>query len=920
MPAHVDSYYRYWGKTAPASDGSGLHCHLLPYHCLDVAAVGQCLLEQRPSWRSMLAQRLNLSVDTFQAMFVYSLALHDIGKFARSFQGLAQPVAPHLIQVDPGTTYTRRHDALGAVAWHKHLHSTLSPWKELRAADLTTFIATAESSNDWMAIFFGHHGKPVAADGMRPPSADFDDDNLAATASFANAISELVTPDWPLEQFADECWRSECLAPTSWQLAGLATLTDWIGSNADYFKLRDRPIPLADYWHNHALPHAALALAGTGLIKQPAKRPFESIQSAFGFAPTPLQSWAESVACDTGPQLFMLEDVTGSGKTEAALALAHRLLTSNHADGLYFALPTTATSNAMYGRLGDYYRRLFTQDAHPSLVLAHGNRQLSKVFTDSIIDAPLLDRDYVSDKQVTDTTGGIECRAWLADNRKKALLADVGVGTIDQALLGILPRKHQSLRLLGLADKVLIVDEIHAFDTYTSQLLETLLSAHAAAGGSAILLSATLPAKLRDSLATAWLDGRAMQRDTTTDEHSAFPLATQVADGATEAWPLRTRANSHSSVGVAFVHDFAQAFAAIRQAAEAGQCACWIRNTVDDAIAAYDAAYAEFGDQALLFHARFTQADRQRIENITLGRFGKVSTAAKRRGRILIATQVVEQSLDLDFDVIVSDLAPIDLLIQRAGRLHRHARTADGNLLKGNDAIDQRPAAKLTVFAPPWHDDPPEDWVRACLPGTSYVYADPGVLWRTCRILRSEGTITLPQRARTLIESVFADNADCPPELESAGTEQHAQRAVARSMARFNTLPMAQGYARSVEQPGWSDDQEIGTRLSNEANYRVVIVTTPDDTTLVPLHHDMNNAWTMSTLNLRESLAHRLPDIPAHLERAVEHLHGQYPWLRHVQLWLPQGDDTMYSSERGAVIPKPPKKSRNNSGNNELPH
>src|SRR5690606_25025277 len=184
--------------------------------------------------------------------------------------------------------------------------------------------------------------------------------------------------------------------------------------------------------------------------------------------PTPLQAYAQTVELGKVPQLFILEDVTGAGKTEAAMVLVHRLMASGLASGLYVGLPTMATANAMYKRMSESYRRLYAEQELPSLVLAHGASKLSKAFSDSVaLSTQTDDKNYENNE----LSASAYCNQWLADSRKKALLADVGVGTIDQALLGVLPARHQSLRLFGLTNKVLLVDEVHAFDPYMRSLL-----------------------------------------------------------------------------------------------------------------------------------------------------------------------------------------------------------------------------------------------------------------------------------------------------------------------------------------------------------------------------------------------------------------------------------------------------------------
>lgn len=889
------SYLRYWGKASPERDGQSAPCHLLPYHSLDVAAVGKMLLDKDDGLTRRLSHQLSIGKNELHNLVVFSLALHDIGKFARSFQGLAQPMGCNLVP-PAGLSYIEKHDALGARAWNKQLLSSLPGLRE-NGGDPED-LDTEDALDLWMGCFFGHHGKPVRG-GAAPLEASFRYEDLTALVAFASDAETLLTPDWPHAHLKDEQWRLQTLAHATWLLAGLAIVTDWLGSNAHFFRYISHPMPLADYWHDFALPNAERALAVSGLVERPTPVAFRGFRNAFGFAPTPLQTWAEGIPLSGGPELFILEDVTGSGKTEAALTLAHRLLTASKHDGLYFGLPTMATSNAMYRRIGNYYRQLYSQEAHPSLVLAHGARHLEETFAAAIVPPPNADRPY----HTNDESAGIECRSWLADNRKKALLADVGVGTIDQALLGVLPRKHQPVRLLGLANKVLVVDEVHAYDTYTTTLLQILLENHARQGGSAILLSATLPNGLRRSLTSAWARGRG-ELDGQTTCQTEFPLVTYFHDQGLQEIPISPRWGNGHRLPVGFLHDPNHALEAMVAAARSGQCACWIRNTVDDAIDAYLQLCARLDDsgRVQLFHARFTMADRQRIENDALQCFGPASGAEERRGRVLIATQVVEQSLDLDFDVLVSDLAPVDLLIQRAGRLRRHVRGAAGDRITDESASDQRPDPTFQIVSPEWTDDPPPDWVRRILPGTSYVYPSPAQLWHTCRVLREEGSIQLPDRARHLIESVHGEGATVPDGLLNAETENHAARQVAASGARFNALRLDQGYILNADGAGWDDDQEIGTRLTNERTVRVALVQEVEGE-LRPRHNTGENPWAMSTLNLRESQARQLPDLPDQLIAQAEALRDAHPILRYLQLWLAEEDATPgYNATLGAVI------------------
>ncbi|WP_024329613.1 CRISPR-associated endonuclease Cas3'' [Thioalkalivibrio sp. ALR17-21] len=381
----IPLYFRYWGK-ADGERSTNAPCHLLPFHALDVAAVGQVLLEGAPTRTRQLADSLHMDAETLVSFFVYSLALHDLGKFARSFQGLARPQTPFLVQ-PAALPYSERHDSLGARVWNEHLLPLRREQRLQAGASRLDLMDEDDALCLWMGCFFGHHGKPVQGHGA-PLSAAFLEEDLRALEAFDRAAEGLLQPAWPRELLGDEAWRKEALAPASWQVAGLAVLADWLGSNAGIFAYQAEPVPLEQYWNETALPRAHRALAETGLLHRPHPVSYPGFTSAFGFQPTPLQAWAETVPLAEGPQLFLLEDITGAGKTEAALTLAHRLLAERQHEGLYFGLPTMATSNAMYRRLGGYYRRLYPSDTEPSLILAHGARDLNETFRQSCSPHP----------------------------------------------------------------------------------------------------------------------------------------------------------------------------------------------------------------------------------------------------------------------------------------------------------------------------------------------------------------------------------------------------------------------------------------------------------------------------------------------------------------------------------------------------
>ncbi|MEN3031379.1 CRISPR-associated helicase Cas3' [Chromobacterium amazonense] len=877
----MQAYWRYRGKSSPRDD-AGERWHLLPFHMLDVAAVMEALLDLRPIWVAGCAASQGWSVEQFRAAAVYFAILHDTGKFARSFQAILPPGCVNLVPVGRAPQYTLRHDSLGFLLWMDHLQDSLP-------AEVMP-VANREYWDDWWRIVCGHHGQPPREGGARRLRAGdhFLPDDMDAALAFACDAAALVgSLPMPVHELDPRL---------GWQLAGLMVLADWIGSNQYHFPYRSRPMALADYWREHARPAARRALAVSG-ITACSSAPYAGADQLTRFisylsSPTPLQHYAASVPLADGPQLFLLEDVTGAGKTEAALILAHRLMAAGLADGLYFALPTMATANQMYRRVGGVYRKLFADGERPSLVLAHSARQLVEDFALSVQSGG---KPYAKD----DASAGMSCNAWLADNNKKALLAQAGVGSIDQALLAALPVRHQSLRLLGLSRKVLVVDEVHGFDPYVRTLLAGLLRWHAAQGGSAVLLSATVPEQIKRELLNAYRQGLA-QPSLSQAFLPDYPLASHLSASAFHQQPCETRREVKRKVRVAHLHDEQAVIERIIQQAHTGRCVCWVRNTVDDARRAFDLLRDAIpADRLHLFHSRYAMGHRLEIEDKVLDALGKHSDAATRAGRVLIGTQVLEQSLDFDVDVMVSDLAPIDLLIQRAGRLQRHARQADGQPWPDDASsaqrVEQRPEPVFYLYGPEPDEEAKADWYGRLFPGAQYVYPDSAKLWQTQQALLAAGGIVSPGEigeagaVRQLVEAVYggASERETPAELQAAANQCWGEAMSQRSMALFNGLDWEKGYCEDSSKH-WVEDSDVATRLADET--RLVYLAVADGEALRPLFPsgDPRLQWQLSALRVD---ANKLKDIaPAWRQRfklMLDRLAQEQPWLSEYDLVLP---------------------------------
>jgi CRISPR-associated endonuclease/helicase Cas3 len=375
------------------------------------------------------------------------------------------------------------------------------------------------------------------------------------------------------------------------------------------------------------------------------------------------------------------------------------------------------------------------------------------------------------------------------------------------------------LRLWGLADKVLVIDEAHAYDAYMDKELETLLCFHAALGGSAIILSATLPGLKRHALIDAFRKGLGIEEPWNSCI-SAYPLVTIAAAQSVDEYPTCLRESLTREVAVPRIGDLAEAHAAVLEAACKGAAVALIRNTVDEAVASHAELASAYNGETLLFHARFAMADRLGIEERVLEKFGRAPKLA-RRG-ILVATQVIEQSLDLDFDLIVTDLAPIDLLIQRAGRLWRHM---DQRPEGARPHISEPHGPTLLVLSAEPVADAGARWLDSVLPKTTAVYRDAALLWRSAKVMFDAGKIvsrTSPECAapesgelRALVEAAYGKNRIAiPGGLEGAQNEAAGKASAERSQGGFNVLRFEAGY--DFDGGRWDADSRVPTRIGDD--------------------------------------------------------------------------------------------------------
>jgi CRISPR-associated endonuclease/helicase Cas3 len=910
MPEHQDGLAplieTYWAKAKPP-EGAGQGWHPFLWHSLDVAACAEAILDQH----TVLAERLRRRGNGADIKpLVTALALiHDLGKLSRFQEKAAPPIAPDRARTPSARPRTRtapRHTDIGLILWYTTCCDAVElPRRPRRALKAL------------LPAVFGHHGEPANADDnalVTLCDQETTGPDRAAARTFViwaltGFIGDLDTVIAPIKDK-----EAEELGPLSFLLAAVVNIADWLGSNTDWFPYEAPDQDARSYWHNVARPRAARAVKASGIVPR-APTPRTCFAELFpGKSPRPLQARANTLPLPKGQGLVLIEDVTGSGKTEAADVLVARMAAAGLGRGAYIALPTTATATRMAERHAETVARLFDDDAEAaraaSLTLVHSGPGPSGVLDTAGGGARRDDPDHGEPDAIN---GGVEeARAWMSADRRRQLSADVAVGTVDQALLASLPTRFASARIFGLAPKILVVDEVHAHDAYTGELLCGLLTLHAALGGSAILLSATLTADLKNKLANAFAEGAGW---TVTNrealETEAYPAITTLDADRARAEPVAAHAGAFRRTPVTTSDDSDAVIAHLREVAGAGGCALWMRNTVDDAIAAYDQLRAVHGDVTLL-HARFPAGRRAMLENDIAARFGPESRPAQRAGAIVVATQVLEQSLDLDFDGMVLDLKPMDALIQSAGRLQRHARHADGTPRRDKGG-DERAPATLWIHGPAFTDDPAEDWYSRMFRRAAYVYPHVGWLWRTAQLLQTHGEIRQPEMLRDLIEgALITGDPDLPAALEPLALEAEGDALADRGTGRGHSFKMVPGYSRSEGQ--WSDDSRVPTRLGESVELCLVRAGTSGDWHPWADNGGYAEGFLRVRANLMTGMQEALANAPEvlRLQKAERSLRWRLPlpmaWDDDAEAWIyagPMGDakvTVQYDPDRGLLI------------------
>lgn len=722
------------------------HYHPLLCHMLDVGLCAKQLFTRifRPRIRRWLTNTLNLPDEEHTAKWLaFWIGAHDIGKACPGFQ-FQKPEDSRFAQLRamlPKPTWSVQ---IGEAESHAYVSTAILQREWTQTNDCWPALSVTSVTRLAVALG-GHHG-------LFPTNLDHA--KLACgNAPWQEAQRELLQElarllGIPCLQ-APTLHDSERDHPLWMYIAGLTSVADWLGSNKTFFKEAVNatcpPEQLdCNSYVERALLQANQALDVLGWTDSVDERTSPSFVDLFNIAtPRDLQTKIEAIAkVATKPALYIVEAPMGEGKTEAAWYVAN-CWDCRGGQGTYVALPTMATSNQMYGRVAKFLEQ---RPGVSNVQLLHGKAQLNEKFERLNYQAEIYD----AAKEASDDVSGVVAESWFASNKKHGLLAPFGVGTIDQALMAVLQTKHVFVRLFGLAGKCVILDEVHAYDAYMSTLLERLLQWLAALGCPVVLLSATLPKARRQQLLQAYSPEVGELAEV------PYPRLT-VVGGQAEPCVQAITADPDRSRKIALEwHDEATLATDLGEALTAGGCICVIRNTVAQAQELFVALREEFKGTDVdveLFHARFPFGRRKEIEEDVLEKYGKgadgnANNPKRPKKSILVATQVVEQSLDLDFDLMVSDVAPVDLVLQRAGRLWRHARMDRQTYFTG---------PTLWLLCPEMKEGLPRF-------GSSEHIYERYILLRSYAALETLKHVQLPNDLEPLVESVYGDTPLAVPD------------------------------------------------------------------------------------------------------------------------------------------------------------
>ena len=755
-------------------------------HLADTAAVATLLWDGwlPPSVKQIIAEGVGTS-ENARDLAVWLAGMHDLGKVSPAFAVQVGALATSMQA--QGLTIPRSIEGTEErrIARHEIVsHLVVSDWLQ-RHHGYDEALAKKLGS-----VLAAHHGRPPGPVAVQRTAEDA---RLSGDGPWAQTRLEILEAMTAELASDPRRWRASTLGqPALALLSAFAIVADWIASSS-HFPL----VPPGTQPTESAADRAERAWRELGFPAPWAARPPADdrtlFRSRFGIdgEPRPVQNELMHLAREIeAPTLMILEADTGIGKTEAALGAAEILCARFGRSGIFFGLPTQATADGAFARLLAWAERL-ELDEPLTVFLAHGKARLNEqnaelrrtAFRGLAVDDPR--EDHL-----------VTAHAWLAD-AKRGPLSSLVVGTIDQALFGALRSRHVALRHLALAGKVVVLDEVHAYDAFMNQYLERILHWLGAYGVPVIMLSATLPAERRKSFVRAYESGRPRplvrrsrsERRAAASSGAASPSPADTLDGdigypsivvaRPPASPLIVRplqGGRERTIRLDHIDDDPSALRALlAEALSDGGCAVVIRNTVRRVQETAADLRELFGEDAVtVAHSRFLGVDRAARDRQLLDLFGPHGRRPSLH--VVVASQVVEQSLDIDFDLMVSDIAPVDLLLQRAGRLHRHPRP---------DRPPRLREPRLVLAGAAWQEDPPKTYRD-----NERVY-DRSVLLRTLAVLAERTALSLPADIPALVQKVYEEPAAplrWPLPEDEARLHAEERKAAAESKAQTYRL------------------------------------------------------------------------------------------------------------------------------------
>ncbi len=808
-----------WGKLDRQIDGS-VRTHSLIDHMTDVAAVMHRLLHLHAVERALQQAAGRNLTDTDRARLAVLVFLHDIGKANTGFQGRywnddkQRPSGWHAPPCG--------HGPQGWGLFEDYQSGQHWPQRVMANLPVDAIGTWGDACLNLLHASISHHGRPVKSEGHSNQWEPVQDAGsvIYDPAQAVAAMGTEIQTQYPQAFFHDAPELPDTAAFTH-LFAGLVQLADWLGSDTrpGFF-----PYTQPGEIRSKTAPHRAQqALRAIGLdVFDAATRQqctHADFAQAFG-VPEPRPMQAAMADSSLGP-VVVLEAETGSGKTEGALWRFLHLWRAGQVDALYFALPTRVAATQLYERVLDFVQRTWKATAPVVVRALPGYTAADSHGYQPLPGFQVLWHDEPQDEEAE--------RRWAAESPKRYLAAPIAVGTIDQALLGALQLKHAHLRHAMLSRSLLVIDEVHASDAYMTRLTEHLLRAHVACGGQALLLSATLGAVARTRYLS--IGARSTQAPPTLIQAQAlaYPaISHRSASGpqllAVEGNPRQKTVHWQTLDCIAEPERIAALAVA---AAAQGARVLVVRNTVPAAVATLQAVEALAAAQAVdcmfkvdgvstLHHSRFSRQDRPLLDAQVQHQMGKQrSPRPGGTGLVVVGTQTLEQSLDIDADLLITDLCPMDVLLQRLGRLHRHAR-------------EQRPngceQAHAWVLTPARHDLTPLlqrqshglGPVRLKNQPMGGVYIDLRTLEATRRLIDAAPTRSIPADNRTLVEC--ATHSEALDAIAQAmgeawvrfGNEVDGGRHATGTIANLHAL----AFDRHFGDQSFPDDQgSIGSRL-----------------------------------------------------------------------------------------------------------